>query len=184
MQGIKGNHFMLGLEVGTAAAHDHHLVGVFPHDQEFSALGNLQRQDAVVLEKHHAIGRYPAGGGEMLRRGETAVMRLRSHGGTEDRAQDTARFVVQAFFRSAAVTKAFQIRTGQVIMAVAVRCGTPETVGPSAHLDVQPVGDGLVVIPAAAPVTDDDAVEAPFPFEDIAQKPFVMTVELAVVQIV
>ena len=120
VKGVQRNHLVLGFEVGGAAAHHHHLVGVLAHYQEFTALRDLQRQGAVVLEEHKAVGSNLARCGEMLGRGETAEVLLRSHGGAEDGSEDAGGLVVQTFLAGAAVAEALQVRLGQMIIAITV----------------------------------------------------------------
>ena len=87
-----------------------------------AAGGNLQRQGAVVLEEDDSLGRNLSCRGEMLRRSETAEMRLRTHGSAEDGAEDAAGFVIEPFLRGAAVPQALQIGIRQVVVGITVRC--------------------------------------------------------------
>ena len=174
---------MLGLEVGTPSADRLHLEGILTHHQQSAVLRDVQRQDAVVLEKHGRLGGDFPRGGIVLRASETAVVCLRAHAGPEDGPQDAARLVIQALHRGASVLQAGQVRDTQVIEVVGI-ARARQPVGPRAHFDIQAVRHGLVVVAAAAPVGDDHAVEAPFAFQDVAEQALVVAVELAVEEVV
>ena len=73
-------------------------------------------------------------------------MRVFAHGRTENGTEDTACLVVQVRFRGTTVPQAFQVGTGKMIIGITVRCGAPQAIGPGSHLDIQAVGDGLVVV--------------------------------------
>ena len=115
---------------------------------------------------------------------EAAEVGLARHRRAEDGAEHAGGFVVKLLGAHASVCYALQVWVCEVIVAVSVRCCTGEAVGPGAEFHVEAVEDGLVVVPAAAPVAHHHAVKAPFSLEDVKQKAFVVAVELAVVEVV
>ena len=180
---VQRRNLVLGLQRGRAAADGHHLDGVLAGHEDALRAPDRQ-QPAVVLQQHDALGAYLAGGGIMLRGGETPGLVLGVHAGAEDKAQDPAGFGVQFLGPGTAVGDALKIRVGEEIGIVGVGLAHREPVGPGAELHVQAVGDGLVGVVDAAPVADHHSVEAPFTLEDVVQQVLVVAVPLALVEVV
>jgi len=71
-----------------------------------------------------------------------------------------------------------------MIVPVAVAGSSGETVCPGTHLDVESVQNSLFAVTASAPVADYNAVKSPVALEDVAEEFLIVTVVLAVVEVV
>ena len=106
------------------------------------------------------------------------------HGGAEVEAQHAAHLLVELLRRIASAEDAALVGKGQVVAVVGVGGALAQAVGPRAHLQVQPVADGLIGVVTAAPVADDHAVELPVVLQDLVKKDVVMTIVLVLIEVV
>ena len=79
MQGLQGRDFVICLEAGGAAAHNHFLYGVLSDHNEFAPVRNAEWQHAVILQQHSASGGDFARCGVVLGRIEAAEVGLACH---------------------------------------------------------------------------------------------------------
>ena len=103
----------------------------------------------------------------MLRAHETAIVRLRTHACTENKAKDTAHLVIKFLGGISSFTQSLKIWICHVVISIAVACCSTKAIGPGTHLDVKAIEYSLLVITTSAPVTDHDTVKAPFSLKNI-----------------
>ena len=147
----------------AAAALEVGFIGRAPNHSDL--LETLQRQDAVVLEQHHAL-RGDFARQEMVGRPVERSF-LECFGGGEDGAQDAPHGCIEQGFIQLAVFNGIDDCLGAAGFG-------------SGHFQVQPALQRFHPVVHGAPVGDNRALKAPFFFEDIHQQAVVLGAEGAV----
>jgi hypothetical protein len=167
-----------GLHAGAAAAGRLAARGVLADDQHPPYASGIERQEpALVFQQHDRLDGGVVGRLLVLRRVQRA-------GGTPGvpgahafhHRQHAAGLVVHHGFRHAAVAQRREEWTCEVALF--------ENPGRMAHLDVEAVARGFHRVVRAAPVADDEAIEAPLRLQDLDEQPAVVTAVLSAVSVI
>ena len=114
---------------------------------------------------------------------QSAVAATR-HRRAEEQAQDATHLVVECLHTVLTGKESVAVGVGEVVTVVGVAGARVETVGPRTKLHIKTVVHSLVGIMTTAPVRDDDAIEAPLPFEQVFEQVLVVTVVLVAIKII
>ena len=172
------------LERAAAAAHSHHLDGVFPHHKQAPGAGLQGQHAALVLQEHDTLLGNRAGCIVVGLAAQEAVAALAGHGGAVVQAQHATHLVVELAGGVLAAHDAGAVGHGHVIHVVGVLGPGAQAVGPRAKLHVETVFHSLVGIVSAAPVAHHHAVVVPLALEQVDEQVAVVAVVLVAVEVV
>ena len=120
----------------------------------------------------------------MALRAEEADGLVAFHRRTEEEPQHTAHLIVEFLGGVAAFEDGLLVGIGEVVVVVGIGLAHRQTVGPCAELEVETVLDGFIGIVTAAPVGDDDTVEAPVVLQNLVEHRGIMAVVLVLIEVV